>query len=118
MKHLFVCTGGITRSQEAVLVATKLADHYEFKDYEADYFGIDSGQKPDSEVFTKYDLIICMEESHKVDLMKKYAVPEEKIRVLDIPDEHSRSESKLKEILDKVLFEKLEPIFHTFYTVI
>ena len=111
MKHLFVCSVGVTRSPEAVFVANELASFYKISPYEADYFGLDSGVAISKDVFQNYDLVIVMEECHKKDLMEKYSVDEAKIRVLDIPDEHSRSESKLKDILDRVLLEKLQPIF-------
>jgi len=111
MKHLLVCSAGIVRSREAVFVAYELADFYQIHDYEADYFGANSGQNPNPSVFEKYDLIIAMDELNKTDLMKKFNIPEEKIRVLGIPDEHSRSESKLRKILDDVLLRKLKPIF-------
>ena len=111
MNHLFVCSAGIARSKEAVFVAYELAEFYKIHDYEADYFGVNSGQNPNPSVFEKYNLIIAMDELNKTDLMKKFKIPEEKIKVLGIPDEHSRSESKLRKILDSVLLEKLEPIF-------
>jgi predicted protein tyrosine phosphatase len=113
MRDLFVCDAGQVRSPTAVRIARELAREKKIEDYDANSCGmvVMDTYPIDPEVFKKYDRIFVMMRDLGDEIIRRYGILEEKIINLDIPDVHSISEEKFRELLEGELREKLEPYF-------
>lgn len=101
---------GEKRSPIASAISRELAKKYKIADYGSNSFGIDTFE-PDLNIFNKYDKIFVMEQEFKERLINNYNIPKKKIINLDVSDQHSITERKFRELLEKELTEKLEPYF-------
>jgi len=107
MKYLFICHAGIKRSPAAAYVSKQIAREKDIKDYQTDYSGIGpilTSRNP----FANFDRVFVMDE--KLEKLVKN-MTDKPITNLDVSDQHSISERKFRELLERELREKLEPFF-------
>jgi len=97
MKILFVCTAGEQRSPTA-------AKMYEDMGHQTDYAGVHGvGKKALSLSQLEWaDLIVIMEEYHRANIQKQFPQfsGENRIHVLNIPDEYFRDAPELVELIE------------------
>ncbi|MFA4953534.1 MAG: hypothetical protein WC584_04890 [Candidatus Pacearchaeota archaeon] len=115
MEYIFVCYAGVNRSPIAVDVARTLARKYNVKDFKAEFLGIAYVNCSNLDFFKKKlstaDIVFALDQEIMKDLIKK-GISAKRICNLNIEDNYPiRGNPKLRNELEEILTEKLEPFF-------
>ena len=104
MKILFVCSNNDQRSTYAEKYFSKKHPDYDFKSAGTNYKKCEKlkTQKLTDELLVWADKIFVMQQHHH-NMIRKYGTIQcdEKVTVLDIPDDYTNQNEKLKELLDQ-----------------
>lgn len=104
MNYLFICTKGLNRGPTAEKVFCKLLKESRKKGEVKSAGVAQDAPNPVSHALLIWaDKIFCMEEEHKLYITYLYPELEQKIEVLNIPDQYQKDDPELIQLLTEKL---------------
>jgi len=115
-KLIFVCSGGLDRSPTAEeLINTEFSDKFEARS--CGLYPLTNSNEITKEALKWADIIFVMEQQHKADILKKFPLfvrDKPEIIVLNISNEYTRNNFKLKELLRTKIEKELKVRGHSY----